>query len=105
MMEGKDEAIFYGETPKYRLDIQADSPMSDFDFEVNLTCGDKTLVVKKKDMRATEDGGYILCLDTQLLGAGVVKAVVCAYFPDNDFPDGVRKEIHVIAKPIVIKRV
>lgn len=97
--------VFYGSTPKYKLDIQADLPMSDFDFDLKLTCGEKSLIVRKNDLLLTKDGDYLLCLDTKLLGAGVVRGVVTAYIPDSDFPDGIRREIGIIDKPIVIKRV
>lgn len=100
-----DGEVLYGETPKYRLEIQADVPMSDYDFDIRLTCGDKTLTVRKRDLRITEAGDYLLCLDTRVLGAGVVKGVVTAYIPDPDFNDGIRIEKCIIEKPIVIKRV
>lgn len=100
-----NDDVFYGSTPKYKLSIDAGIPMSDFDFEVRLTRADRTLVVKKNDLRVTEEGDYLLCLDTTLLGAGEVKGVVTAYIPDRDFPDGIRKEVRIIDKPIVIKPV
>lgn len=99
-----DLEVFLGSTPKYRLEIEADLPMSDFDFEVRFTCGEKFLVMKREDLILDESGEYYLYLDTEHLGAGVVKAVVYAYIPDSGISGGIRKEIFVMPKPITIKR-
>jgi len=96
--------VYYGSTPKYKLEINAGLPMSEFDFEVKLSCGDNSLIVKKADMPVGDDGSYYVCFDTTRLGIGPVKAVVTAFIPDGDYSSRVRKEVTVANGPIIIKR-
>lgn len=96
---------YYGTTPKYVLEIDAGVPMDDFDFEVRLVCGDRSLVVKKDEMPVDRDGKYYLCFDTRKLGVGRVKAVVTALLDDSDFEGGVRREVFVVNNLLDIKEV
>ena len=96
---------YYGTTPKYVLEIDAGIPMSRFDFEVRLVCGEKSLVIKKSEMPIDRDGKYYLCFDTRRLGVGRVKAVVTALIDDTDFDEGVRREVYVVNNLLDIKEV
>ena len=67
--------------------------MATDNFKVDLVCGKRT-VTKTKDSMATDgEGNYFVCFDTADLGVGKVTAVVTAYIPDADFPDGLRTEV------------
>lgn len=96
--------IYYGSTPKYKLEINADVPMSGFNFEVKLCLGEKSVTIQKSDMRPASDGTYYLTFDTKDLGIGSVKTIVTAYIPDGDYTGGIRTEVCVVNRPIIIKR-
>ena len=96
---------YYGTTPKYRLDINAGMPMSDFDFDVKLINGSNHITIEKSDMPVDSDGYYYLCFDTTDLGIGRVKAVITAYIDDQDYDGGVRREVFVINNLLYIKEV
>ena len=99
--------VYYGSTPKYRLDIEAELPMSDFDFEADLICGERHITIEKGSMPKDSSGNYYVCFDTKNLGIGPVKAVITAKIPDEAFRDkgGIRKEIYVIDRLTVIRGV
>ena len=79
--------------------------MSDFDFSVELIGSTGTLTVMKASMPVDSDGNYYLCFDTKDLGVGKVKAVVTALINDQDFQDGIRREVAVINNLLDIKEV
>ena len=98
-------STYYGTTPKYKLEIHADVPMSDFDFNVKLECGDRHITIRKREMPVGLDGAYYLCFDTRDLGIGRVKAIVTAEIPDTDFSGGIRTEVFAINNLLDIKEV
>lgn len=101
-----DGETYYGSTPKFRLDIDAGMPMSDYNFYVELvgTGGRKT--IEKNVMPKDKDNNFYLCFDTVTLGVGPVKAIVTAEVPDTAFPPtNIRKEVYVINRLMVIRSV
>ena len=98
-------STYYGTTPKYKLAIDADIPMSEFDFNVKLECGDNSITIPKSEMPIGRDDSYYVCFDTTRLGVGKVKAIVTAFIPDSDFESGTRKEVFVINNLLDIKEV
>ena len=98
-------SVYYGTTPKYKLEIDAGIPMSDFDFSVKLECGDQSVTVLKSEMPTDRDGNYYLCFSTTDLGVGKVKAIITAEIPDTDFSGGFRTEVFAINNLLDIKEV
>ena len=98
-------STYYGTTPKYKLEIDAGIPMSDFDFSVKLECGDQHITVPKSEMPVGRSGEYYLCFDTTDLGVGKVKAIITAEIPDTDFSSNIRTEVFVINNLLDIKEV
>lgn len=98
-------STYYGTTPKYKLEIYADIPMSEFDFNVKLECGNNSITISKSEMPQGQDGSYYLCFDTTELGVGRVKAVITAYIPDSDFTGNIRTEVFLISNFLDIKEV
>jgi len=79
---------------KYALTIRADGfDMDEDDFMVEIKRGANSIVLKKEDIERDSEGQYYVCFDTTELGSGSICAVVTAYVPDADFPDGVRTEV------------
>ena len=90
------EPIYYGETPKYLLEIEASGlDMEDYDFSVRLQRGSNSIVIPKSQM-IVDNGDYYIAFDTRALGVGTVRAIVIAEIPDTDFPSGTRTSIFII---------
>lgn len=93
---------YFGAKPKYLLEITAgDLDMYDYDFTVRLQRGPNAYQVQKNEM-IEEGGKYYFILDTTRLGVGVVTLMIFADIPDNDVDGGVRPEIFVIDKFLMI---
>ena len=88
------EKVFIGTELKFKLEIEAKGfDMTSGNFKVDLVCG-KNVITKTKDSIATDgEGNYYVCFDTADLGVGKVTAIVTAYVPDADFPDGLRTSV------------
>ena len=101
---GMGEVVYEGTTPKYKLEIDAGIPMTDFDFKVQLigTLGSTT--IRKPSMPVDDEDNYYVCFDTVGLGIGKVKAIVTTEINDTDFPDNVRRDVYVIENFIEIKK-
>lgn len=73
-----------------------DLKMADVDFSgkvVNMSQKDKEVAFSKSDCLETEDGGYVLLLDTEQTGIGTLMLRVTFQIPDTDYPSGFRKEV------------
>ena len=71
-----------------------DITMDDYDFEVEVWCSLKRIsTIFKKDAIRVDENNYIVCVDSSLLGHGIVKTKVTAYIPDGDFEDDLRTEV------------
>lgn len=80
--------------------IEAELPdglqMLDVDFEVvvyNDDAKDKTKVYAKTDCILTDDGDYVVLVDSDELGVGTYMVKATFQIPDSDFPTGYRKEV------------
>lgn len=88
--------MYFGQTPKYLLEIEAGGlDMEDFDFLVRLQRGSNSVIIPKSQMIVDNEDWY-LTFDTKALGVGTVRAIVIADIPDTDYQGGVRTEITVI---------
>lgn len=88
-----DRKIYKGTELKYMLNIEAQGfSMDDDDFEVTLISNRKRVTIKKDEMVIDEQGHFLFCFDTELLGTGDIILEITAYVPDDDFPDGLRTE-------------
>lgn len=93
--------VFVGTEVKYKIEITSPGfNMYTDDFNIVLKRGSVQKRYEKSDLIhevVSEDGtdkhNYYLCFDTSEFGAGNIVAIVTAYVPDTDFPDGLRTEI------------
>lgn len=101
-MEGP---TYIGTELKYAITITSPGfDMGKDNFEVTLKRGSKSLHFTKDDLVVDEDGQYYVCFDSADLGTGMVAAVITAYVPDDDFPDGLRTEVYKMDL-VIIKNV
>lgn len=93
-MEYGNEYTTLGTNLKYKLEIEAEGFSMDTDgFEVDITCGMKSQHFDKENLETDDQGNWYVCFDTQALGPGRLFATVTAYVPDDDYPDGLRREV------------
>lgn len=70
--------------------------MLDVDFEVvvyNDDAKDKTKIYAKTDCILTDEGDYVVLVDSDELGVGTYMVKATFQIPDSDFPTGYRKEV------------
>ena len=92
-----NDSTYIGTRLKYVLEIAAQGFSMEKDrFCVDICRGPNTLHFDKLDLEFDDDGNYYVCFDSLALGTGKVYAVVTAYVPDTDYPDGFRKEVQKI---------
>lgn len=93
-MTKNNDNTYIGTKLKYLVDIVAPGfSMFEDDFDIELTCGTKSLSFKKADLIVDENNKYYLCFDSEDFGPGIVQAKITAYVPDADFDEGVRDEV------------
>lgn len=96
-----NDKVYVGTELKYKVTITASGfDMDTDDWTVTIARGKVSKTFAKSECIHGEDGWYV-CLDTTELGAGAYHAVVTAYVPDTDFPDGLRTEVKRFELPSV----
>ena len=99
------DTAFIGTELKININIQPidNITMDDYEFTVEMYCSPKrTLTIKKADAIRADANNYIVCIDTEMIGAGDLKCKVTANIPDGDFPDMFRTEVVAIDTGISI---
>ena len=87
-------------------DLPDDLTMTEVDFEVevmNAEAKDKKKTFKKTECILTDDGDYVVIIDTDDYGVGMLMVKVTFMIPDKDFPDGFRKSVVRINPYITIR--
>lgn len=77
-------------------ELPDDLRMLDVDFTVtvyNDDAKDKTKVYAKTDCILTDEGDYVVLVDSDELGVGTYMVKATFQIPDSDFPTGYRKEV------------
>ena len=65
------------------------------DWHVDILRGNKVVqTFHRKDLSQTENGEWLLCIETKDYGTGPYDILVTAHVPDVDFPDGIRTELY-----------
>lgn len=88
--------IFLGTELKLNVNIEpmGEFTMEDYDFSVDIwTSMKRVATIHKSECIKIDKNNYVVLVDTNLLGAGDIKAKVIANIPDFDFPDTVRTEV------------
>ena len=91
------EGAFIGTELKFRIEIEAGGfSMVDDDFTVTIKRGSKQKVFAKADLARDGEDNFYVFFDSAEFGSGMIQAVVTAYVPDTDFPDGLRTEVYLM---------
>lgn len=91
------ERAFLGTELKFLVEITAGGfTMVDDDFTVTIRRGSKQRVFQKSELIKDENNKFYVCFDSAEFGTGVIQAIVTAYVPDTDFPDGLRTEVYMM---------
>lgn len=91
-----NENIYIGTELKLNVNIEPISGLSmdDYDWFVEVYCSTKRISkINKQESIRIDENNYIVLVDTEELGAGLLKCKVTAYIPDYDFPDELRTEV------------
>lgn len=89
-----NESAFIGTELKFQVLIEAGGfSMEDDDYEIVISCGNKSIPLTQDDVRIDDQGNYFIVIDTTEFKKGDVYATTYAHVPDSDFPDGKRTEI------------
>ena len=87
-------------------ELPDDLTLPDVDFTVkvyNVSLEDKQKVYQKSDCIETEDGDYVVLVDSNDLGIGVYMVRLTVQIPDTDYPSGFRKEVVKINPHVMVK--
>lgn len=77
--------------------------LSECDFTVTFyTNVERSLTISKSSMIESDSDNYIALVDSEFLGKGLLRMKLEIEVPDNDFPDGYRKEVEILCTDIVI---
>lgn len=87
-------------------ELPDDLTMTEVDFTVeviNADAKDKAKTFSKAECILTDDGDYVVIIDTDDFGVGVLIVKVTFQIPDTDFPNGFRKSVVRINPHITIR--
>ena len=87
-------------------DLPDDLTMLEVDFSVevvNVDAKDKKKTFSKTECILTDEGDYVVIIDTDDYGVGMLMVKVTFKIPDKDFPDGFRKSVVRINPHITIR--
>lgn len=88
-----DNGIYIGTELKFAVNITSTGfNMLTDDWKVEIVRGPHKATFTKEDAIFSE-GQYYICFDTAEFGSGTYYAIITAYIPDTDFPDGLRTEV------------
>ena len=90
-----DEGYYIGSDLKFQIDITATGfNQQEDDYTIDIYCGDSVLHYDQDDV-ISHEGKFYLPVPTANLEPGMLRIVVTAKVPDDDFDGGIRKEIAV----------
>lgn len=85
---------YIGSDLKFAIDIKAEGfDMASDEFKLELRCGSVSHEVSEEELAHDSEGQCYLLVDTTEFPTGILKMIVTAYVPDEDFPNGVRREV------------
>lgn len=98
--------VFLGTQLKLNVNIEPieEVSMSQYDWVIEAFCTpSNAVVINKNNAKRVDDNNYLIMIDTEKVGIGVLKCEVTAGLRDRDF--GTRTEVTVINTGIEIVKV
>lgn len=93
------ETYYIGTDLKFKIEITASGfSMDDDDFSITLICGQEKVEYEKGDLFQDGNGDWYILIDTSQFKNGILKMVVTAEVPDEDFSgtDSLRTEMTMV---------
>lgn len=88
-----DCVAWLGGALKYAVNMSCPGfDMDDDDWRITVVRRDKSVVFTKENS-ITDGEQWFICFDSSKIGPGTVYIIFEAFVPDDDFPDGIRKEV------------
>lgn len=98
------QRIYYGSTPKYKIEISVDGFDMDADtWSITITGGGHSRTYAKSECIHNSNGWFI-GIDTTEYGLGTYYATLTALVPDTDFTSGFRTEVEQLILCVVVDR-
>lgn len=87
---------YEGSDLKFELNISVTGfDQNKDDYNIDVYCGSQKVYSFNQDDVKSSDGKFYLPVPADNLVSGLLKIIVTAFVPDNDFDSGYRKEIAV----------
>ena len=88
------ESYFVGTDLKFAIKITADGFSQDYDdYAITLVNGNKRINITKDEIVKGGNDEFYLLVDTTQFQPGLIRAIITARVPDEDFPTGIRREV------------
>ena len=88
------DSYYIGTDLKYLIQIEAEGfSMDDDNYTIVLRCNGREITVPKEDIVEGDNDDHYLLVDTSQFGSGMLKMIVYAEVPDDNFSDGARTEV------------
>lgn len=85
---------YIGTDLKFAITLTCDGfSMDDDNYSIVLKCNGRQVEVNKEDIVEDDQQNHYLLVDSSQFGSGLLRMVVYADVPDDDFPDGTRREV------------
>lgn len=98
------ESVFLGTEIKFAVNVTCEGfDMGTDDFTVMIMRGHNVVKELAKEDLVVSGEAYLLCIDTNEIGAGAFDVAVNAQVPDQHFADGFRTEIEKVSLMTVKK--
>jgi hypothetical protein len=106
-----NDKIYLGTELKLNINIEpiGGLSMADYRWEIDVYCNPNNKVtitsedaINRINAYMVDRDNYILKVDTEKIGVGMVKCKVVAELPDENFSDNYRTEVNVISTGIEI---
>ncbi len=92
-MEYEDK-YFVGTDLKFAITINCEGfDMDSDEYELQLRCSNKKVTLQKSDIVLGDQGEHYLLVDTTQFPSGTLRLIVTAKVPDDDFDNGIRREV------------
>lgn len=92
-----NDRFYTGDDLKFQITLTAEGfDQTSCNYNIDLYCGKNVQHFDQDDVKEGADGKFYLPIPKTKLSPGLMKMVITAHVPDDDFADGIRDEVEVI---------